>query len=428
MEYTKICSTSILEDLLLSDRFNFTQLTQGAEILNNQLWSRLIPVENKEINEKAHRLQKDMFGDQLNKLSREELKSVMPQVKEVIVDKVRSHTYRWRPMEYDEFGSFCYLVGRAPLEYAALRQVLKEIRILDPLLQPQSCLDFGSGIGTVWWALKEQFPASFKEYFSIDSSKYMRDLARFLVQGGQSNQELSTADYSQRSKLPESCKITYDLVVSAYSLMELHSKRERQEVIKNLWAKTKRHLILIENGTRAGFQLVQEARSTILDMSNIYNGDDSRAAFYKGYVLAPCTHELPCQRFSDASVNYPCSFQARYMNILKPDEKAYRTLYSYVVLSRSQPEALFEGPPCARLIQKVLLRRKHVICRMCTSNGDIKEKVFTKGKHNKEVYHAARSAKWGDLFIFENVLCARKIKSNYNIELEKPTDKCSKHR
>lgn len=48
-------------------------------------------------------------------------------------------------------------------------------------------------------------------------------------------------------------QIPYDLVVSAFSLMELPSATARLETVDKLWNKTQEYLVLVESGTKAGF-------------------------------------------------------------------------------------------------------------------------------------------------------------------------------
>lgn len=55
--------------------------------------------------------------------------------------------------------------------------------------------------------------------------------------------------------------------------------------------------------------------------------------------------------------------------------------YSYLVLKKG-PRKEKEWP---RIVREVLVRPKHSICRMCTSNGQLQEVIFTASKHGKLV-------------------------------------------
>nr|XP_024214059.1 methyltransferase-like protein 17, mitochondrial [Halyomorpha halys] len=54
-----------------------------------------------------------------------------------------------------------------------------------------------------------------------------------------------------------------------------------------------------------------------------------------------------------------------------------------------------------RIIQPVLCRSRHVICRLCCSSGDLKEVIVTPSKHGKKAYRCAKASRWGDLFSFK---------------------------
>lgn len=59
----------------------------------------------------------------------------------------------------------------------------------------------------------------------------------------------------------------FDIVVSAFSLLDLPSKSSRINTIENLWHKTKDILVIVETGKKAGFQAVLEARNLIMDIT-----------------------------------------------------------------------------------------------------------------------------------------------------------------
>ena len=50
-------------------------------------------------------------------------------------------------------------------------------------------------------------------------------------------------------------QLKYNLVVSAYTLFELPSAESRLQILVNLWNKTHEYLVLVEQGTNAGFKV-----------------------------------------------------------------------------------------------------------------------------------------------------------------------------
>nr|CAD7616716.1 unnamed protein product [Timema genevievae] len=75
----------------------------------------------------------------------------------------------------------------------------------------------------------------------------------------------------------------YDIVVSAYALFELPSSESRLETILALWNKTQAYLVIVEQGTNAGFKIVNEARDFIL-----YNSKNDDNLLPQAHVFAPC--------------------------------------------------------------------------------------------------------------------------------------------
>lgn len=53
-------------------------------------------------------------------------------------------------------------------------------------------------------------------------------------------------------------------MISAFSLFELPNAEARLQTVANLWQKTDNYLVLVENGTRSGFSIINEARDFIL--------------------------------------------------------------------------------------------------------------------------------------------------------------------
>lgn len=165
----------------------------------------------------------------------------------------------------------------------------------------------------------------------------------------------------------------YDIVLSAFSLFELHSQKNRMEVLTNLWNKCDKYLILVENGTNAGFSLINEAKNFILSQSN--EGEEC-------HVFAPCPHEVTCPRIT-ANDGTPCNFQVNYNTFpFIGSSMAKKELYSYVVLKKGKRENS-ESESWPRIVRPVLVRSKHTVCRFCTKNGNLQEVIFTAAKNGK---------------------------------------------
>lgn len=194
--------------------------------------------------------------------------------------------YNWQPVVYDEFKARTYLFGRSDKEYAAIFTVLKEIVKRDPQFEPNSFFDFGSGVGTGSWAVSELWNKSVYEYFCVDHSGHMNDLAELILRDGNEQKAVSLKNVFYRQFLPASDEVhtflsyyieylTFlsifqfksHLILSAFTLNELPDMKTRLDTLLTLWKKCDGYFVLIENGTKAGFKLIEEARDLILHQS-----------------------------------------------------------------------------------------------------------------------------------------------------------------
>lgn len=363
------------------------KLREAAVLIRNQLWSRHLPVENDELRSRAVDIEKKLFGNAIERMSEEERQYVEEDVKERVFNSLRKRVRLWKPMKYDDFGARGYLVGQLAADYAVVHDVFHEIQHLNPAFAPASMMDFGSGLGSCFWAAKTVWPKYFQEYFSIDISTAMHSLARLLATGGNPNGQMKFRSFFQRDFLPSTDKIPFDLVVSAFTLMELPNSMQRLETVANLWGKTSGLLVLIESGTQAGHKAIAEARDFILMISKDGNQEPAQ-------VLAPCPHDLDCPRETQA-LGIPCTFQARYEEpFLTVKKQPAISRYSYVVLQR--PGEIAKEREWARVIRPVLRRSRHVVCRLCCKDAQLREFVFSKRKHGRHVYRLARCSEWGD--------------------------------
>lgn len=88
------------------------------------------------------------------------------------------------------------------------------------------------------YAANEAWPQIITENFNVDLSEPFNEIARLLLQGGDEKQPQLYNNVFFRQFLPVTHTVKYDLVVSAFSLLELPSYKSRINVIENLWQKT----------------------------------------------------------------------------------------------------------------------------------------------------------------------------------------------
>ncbi|XP_036374814.1 methyltransferase-like protein 17, mitochondrial isoform X2 [Megalops cyprinoides] len=377
-------------------------LADRARRLTNYLWSRKRAVEDSALREKAIALEKTLLEKEKEKGRDGDIHLLETQIKKKVLTALRKTTYHWTPLRYDDDLAVVYLAARLAGGYAAVRRVLNEVKKRDPSFTPQSLLDFGSGVGTVLWAVRSVWGEAERESVCVDSSAAMNSLADQLLRGGSDREDPLIKQVYFRQFLPVSPKVQYDLVVSAFALSELTSQKERRDTVLTLWRKTNSLLVLVENGTKDGHQVLMEARDAVLTGKDRVTFDSRTPQ-----VFAPCPHQLPCPRLAQES-QLPCNYPQPYRPLPlpgSPDRAVER--FSYLVLRRAGPEREAEpeleagpeqeaGLAWARLIGPVLRRSRHVHCQLCCSDGEIRRLVVTARRHGRDMYRCARSSDWGD--------------------------------
>lgn len=358
--------------------------------LSNYIRSRHLPPEDGEIDQKAQKIYEKISNKLAKKnntdLTEEDQRKHENTVRNKVFSVLKRNVYRWGNIAYDQATSLQYLMSRAAPEYAVLVRVLDEIHKFNPEYKPRSFFDFGSGVGTGMWAVNHFWKKNIFEYFCVDTSTAMNDLARLILCNGRDNVEMPYKGFFQRQFLPASSDLKYSIVLSAYSLFELPSMKARLETIQKLWNKTEDYLIIVEHGSNAGFQVVNEAREYVLNLK----ADKDRV----GYAFSPCPNDNVCPRYLEKET--PCNFLMKYESLpyaSKPE--VYADLFSYVILKKgSRPS---DDPQWPRIVRAPIVRSKHTICRLCTAQGELKEIIFSKAKYDQTTYRCARSCNWGDL-------------------------------
>ncbi|XP_064599435.1 methyltransferase-like protein 17, mitochondrial [Liolophura sinensis] len=301
--------------------------------------------------------------------------------------QLRKQVYHWKSIEYTAYKGFLYMVGKMDHDYAALLRCLNEIRSRIPEFTPRTVFDYGSGVGSVIWGVNSVWKRGVQEYYCVDRSGEMNTLARLLLQDGEDNKEMQVSGVHFRQFHP-STKHQFDLTVSAFSLFEFPNRSERLAAVKNLWDMTGEFMILVENGSIAGFKLIQEAREYILGL-----GDSN-----DGHVFAPCPHDSKCPKLSWTKSSV-CNFEVTYQRLQLSSNTTIsdKARFSYVILRKGRRQSEAATYMWPRLVKRSSKPRNHTPCTMCCPDGTIKSVVITASKHSKDLYKCSRYCHLGDL-------------------------------
>ncbi|PIA27887.1 hypothetical protein AQUCO_07400014v1 [Aquilegia coerulea] len=238
--------------------------------------------------------------------------------KELIEDPFKSleRAQRWKiksaygdiGLKYRDDQTIAYIASRMPAVYSACYRVLKEVKRRLPGFAPKRVLDFGSGTGSVLWAVREVWPHSLETINLVEPSKSMQRVAQSLLQGLKDLPLIQSYCSLQAlmQNLDKSDRM-HDLVIASYVLGEVPSVKDRITIVRQLWELTQDVLVLVEPGTPQGYSIITQMRSHILWMEKrkcrkskgvsdaaskdivSLNKDPNGA-----YVVAPCPHDGAC--------------------------------------------------------------------------------------------------------------------------------------
>lgn len=168
------------------------KLADDGRSLDQYLKARHVPPEESSLKLKASDIQAEVEAE-LNKdvsaMSEEQFQKYRKMVHNRVDKILKSRTFAWKPLDFDEYRSKIYLFARAAQDYAAISWIFKEIQKRDPNFKPHSFFDFGSGVGSGTWAVSELWKEHIYEYFNVDSSASMNDLAEMILKDGADNKE-----------------------------------------------------------------------------------------------------------------------------------------------------------------------------------------------------------------------------------------------
>ena len=279
-----------------------------------------------------------------------------------------------RPALHSSTHRIAYVLVRMPATYAANVHVLRSLKASAPELSPRSLLDLGAGPGTSAWALAETFP-EIEKCTLVERDLELIKLGRSLAQDSSSTSlqlgEWSSADITSMTEFPPA-----DIVVISYAIGELGAKA-RSKLVEDGWAAAKQALVVIEPGTKRGFEIVLGVRKQLISMN--------------AKIAAPCPHMQQCPM---AAKDDWCHFAQRIERgsehrRLKDASLGYEDeKFSYVVASR-----LPVSTPRARVVRHPQVFSGYVKLELCA--GPVLEHT-TVTRSQGSSYKKARHVRWGD--------------------------------
>lgn len=268
-----------------------------------------------------------------------------------------------------EASLLSYLATRLPGTLSAFSSALDQLK--GDLGEIHSLLELGAGPGVAYWEALERLPNLSKVTLFEQNSGLIR-LGKHL--GATSS---IVPDWIQGNLLsPSSPYPNRDLVVLSYVLGELPDT-QYLKVVQKAYDATNKYLIILEPGSKKGFERIRTIRSHIIDQG--------------GQILAPCPNSLTCPiqgddwcHFSVRHERLPQHWAVRSGGVREGDEK-----FSYLIVSPSL-QAKDSAP---RLIKAPMVRPGHVTLDLCM-DGQVKRETISK-KHG-DLFKKAKKVSWGE--------------------------------
>lgn len=264
-----------------------------------------------------------------------------------------------------------YLAVRLPATFASNAHVFARLGRAAPWLVPSSLLDLGAGPGTAAWAAADAFP-SIQKITLMERDHAVISLGKRLAERNAAFRGATwlDADLSHPMAFEK-----HDLVAISYALGEL-STGSVTRLITSAWDAA-RVLVIVEPGTPKGFARVLEVRNAMISAG--------------ASLIAPCPHHEECPlaaagdwcHFAERVERSAIHRRVKSAALGYEDEK-----FSFVVAARDPVVR-----PAARIVRHPQVRGGHIQLELCTAEG-LQHATITRSQ--KELYRAARKARWGD--------------------------------
>lgn len=271
--------------------------------------------------------------------------------------------------EKDSVASYC--AARMPATYAAVYSSL-DYTLEQTNSTPKSILDIGAGSGAAAWAANSLI--NFEKVTCIEREAEMIKAGKFLMQN---NQELADTIWINQDISTQKIEQSADLVIASYILNEIE-KNQRENFVKNLYEASNDILLIVEPGTKIGFQNILQARNLLISLL--------------ANIIAPCPHQNQCLISSPNWCHFSCRLsRSRLHRQIKNADLGYEDeKFCYLAVSKNPTSHNY-----GRILRHPIINKGNISVELCSKIG-IKQKTFSK-KDNEE-YKKAKKANWGDSF------------------------------
>lgn len=291
----------------------------GAVILPLELQASITSIIAESDKQRLHQDAKRLFFDESGNSSAEDAWEVEYDV------KYRSR--RQAERHYERDGTAFASVA-LPAHFSAITSVLEHVKHrLEPEWSINNVIDWGAGMGSGLWASLYAFQARLliqdvedskvansrlTSYIGIDKREGLVRIGKRLLQ----NLDLGALSLSWQKSFQEGDKVQGSLghntlALSAFTLSSLPTPIARKALVKEMWESGADVIVLIDHGTKAGFESIAQAREYLLRRKESADSETHTENSSGCHVIAPCPHDGACPLHHPGSTRLVCGFSQR---------------------------------------------------------------------------------------------------------------------
>ncbi|MCQ2481948.1 MAG: small ribosomal subunit Rsm22 family protein [Clostridia bacterium] len=288
-------------------------------------------------------------------------------------DRYRNDSGAGKKLCTEDIEAAVYSLVRMPATYGAVSDAINyalEYYDGEPI---KTLLDVGAGTGAASWAVSDLL--TLDSITCLEREAAMRNVGSELMLGG--SDVLQRAKWIEADLISSNNLCSADLVIESYVLNEM-SATNRNLTVEKLWNSCNRMLILVEPGSKPGFNVIKEARSQLLKLG--------------AHIIAPCPHEDKCRLESDDWCHFTCRVQrSKIHRLLKDGDVPYEDeKYSYIAAVHSDSDCRRAS---SRILRHPYIDKGQVRVELCSTDSN---STVTIRKRDGDIYKSVRKAKQGD--------------------------------
>lgn len=316
------------------------------------------------------------YIDDVREITVQELHDIpvekLMEVSKEITDNYHSVHKTSRRLISNEMQALVYAAVRMPATYAAVKSALEHATIYNDITI-DTIIDVGAGTGAASLAAADMFALGHLSL--IEREGCMRKCGMEIFSAMQSEITVKAQWYDE-DILNDNADRHADLVMSSYMINEI-KLQDRENVFDRLWNMTDKMLLIVEPGTKEGFEVISHAREYFLAGGM--------------HIAAPCTHENKCGLDKDDWCHFSVRVaRSRIHKLIKEADVPYEDeKFSYIAIVKD--DVTSDG---MRILRHPDIRKGNIGLRVCDSQG-IRNTIIT--KKDGELFKKARKSSAGDL-------------------------------